>query len=78
PVLGSGSITSRDEAYRRLAEAAEYLSRMEPHSPAPYLVKRAILWGSMSLPELLREVVRNQTELSEIFRLLEMGHLEKS
>lgn len=78
PVFGSGSITSRDEAYRRLAEAAEYLSRMEPHSPAPYLVKRAILWGSMSLPQLLREVVRNQTELSEIFRLLEMGNVEKS
>jgi type VI secretion system protein ImpA len=77
PVFGSGSITSRDEAYRRLAEAAEYLSRIEPHSPAPYLVKRAILWGSMSLPELLREVVRNQTELSEIFRLLEMGNVEK-
>jgi type VI secretion system protein ImpA len=77
PVLGSGSITSRDEAYRRLAEAAEYLSRLEPHSPAPYLVKRAILWGSMRLPELLREVVRNQTELSEIFRLLEIGNVTK-
>jgi type VI secretion system protein ImpA len=76
PVLGSAFITSRDEAYRRLAEAAEYLSRIEPHSPAPYLVKRAILWGSMSLPELLREVVRNQTELSEIFRLLEIRHVD--
>jgi type VI secretion system protein ImpA len=77
PVFGSGSITSRDEAYRRLAEAAEYLSRIEPHSPAPYLVKRAILWGSLSLPQLLREVVRNQTELSEIYRLLEIGNVEK-
>jgi type VI secretion system protein ImpA len=77
PVLGSGSITSRDEAYRHLAEAAEYLSRIEPHSPAPYLVKRAILWGTMSLPELLQEVVRNPTELSEIFRLLEMGNVKK-
>ena len=76
-MLGSGAITSRDDAYRRLAEAAEYLSRIEPHSPAPYLVKRAILWGSMSLPELLREVVRNQTELNEIFRLLEIGNVEK-
>ncbi len=73
PVFGSGPITSRDEAYRRLAEAAEYLSRVEPHSPAPYLVKRAIQWGSLSLPELLPQLVRNQSELSELFRLLQIG-----
>ncbi len=77
PMLGLSPITSRDEAYRRLAEAAEYLARTEPHSPAPYLVKRAILWGSLTLPELLPQLVRNQAELSEIFRLLEMGDVKK-
>jgi type VI secretion system protein ImpA len=77
PVFHAGPIASRDEAYRRLAEAAEYLARIEPHSPAPYLVKRAILWGGMSLPELLRELVRNDSELNEIFRLLELGDLKK-
>lgn len=78
PVFGGGPISSREEAYRRLAEAAEYLSRIEPHSPTPYLVKRAILWGSLSLPELLPELVRNQAELSEIFRLLQIGDIKKS
>jgi type VI secretion system protein ImpA len=73
PTFGAGAITSRDEAYRRLAEAAEYLARVEPHSPAPYLVRRAIHWGSMSLPELLPELVRNQSELAELFRLLQLG-----
>jgi type VI secretion system protein ImpA len=77
PVFGSGPITSRDEAYRRLAEAAEYLARIEPHSPAPYLVKRAILWGNLSLPELLPELVRNQSELTEIFRLLQIENMKK-
>ena len=76
PVFGPGAISSRDEAYRRLAEAAEYLARIEPHSPTPYLVKRAILWGSLSLPELLPELVRNQAELSEIFRLLQLGDIK--
>jgi type VI secretion system protein ImpA len=72
-----GVISSRDEAYRRLAEAAEYLCRMEPHSPAPYLVKRAIQWGNLSLPELLPELVRNQSELAELFRLLQLGDTKK-
>lgn len=68
-----GAIRSRDEAYQRLAEAAEYLARTEPHSPTSYLVKRAIAWGGLSLPDLLPELVRNQSELSEIFRLLNLG-----
>ncbi|HLI83236.1 MAG TPA: type VI secretion system protein TssA [Bryobacteraceae bacterium] len=78
PVFYPGPIASRDDAYRRLAEAADYLARIEPHSPAPYLVRRAILWGSMSLPDLLRELVRNDSELNEIYRLLELGDWKKT
>jgi type VI secretion system protein ImpA len=69
----SGAIRSRSEAYRRLAEAADYLATTEPHSPAPYLIRRAIRWGSLPLEELLPELVRNHDELSEIFRLLQIG-----
>ena len=65
-------IRSRAEAYRRLSEAADYLLRTEPHSPTPYLVKRAVEWGSMSLPELLQQIVRNEGEMSEIDRLLRL------
>jgi type VI secretion system ImpA family protein len=65
-----GRIRTRSEAYQMLAEAAEFLNRTEPHSPAPYLIRRAISWGSMSLEELLPELIRNQSELTEINRLL--------
>ena len=68
----SGPIRSRTDAYRRLSEAADYLLRTEPHSPTPYLVKRAVEWGNMSLPELLQQIVRNEGELSEIDRLLRL------
>lgn len=68
----SGPIRSRADAYRRLSEAAEYLLRTEPHSPTPYLVKRAVEWGTMSLPELLQQIVRNEGELNEIDRLLRL------
>ena len=67
-----GPIRSRTDAYRRLSEAADYLLRTEPHSPTPYLVKRAVEWGSMSLPELLQQIVRNEGEMNEIDRLLRL------
>lgn len=67
--LSGGPIRSRAEAYRRLAEAAEYLRRTEPHSPTPYLVRRAIAWGNMSLYEVLDQVIRNDGELQELNRL---------
>ena len=65
-----GPITSRAEAYRRLAESAEYLLRTEPHSPAPYLVRRAIAWGGMSLAELLEELLNENADLRTVYRLL--------
>ncbi len=67
-----GRIRDRADAYYLLAEAADFLARTEPHSPTPYLIRRAIAWGSMTLDELLPELVRNGGELAEIFRLLQI------
>jgi type VI secretion system protein ImpA len=66
-------IRTRAEAYQRLSEAAEFLLRTEPHSPVPHLVRRAVSWGSMSLDALLPELVRDNNQLSEILRLLQIG-----
>jgi len=77
PVVFSGSITSRADAYYRLAEAAEYLMRTEPHSPVPYLVKRAVQWGNMSLAQLLTEFIGNPDDLVAIQRLLGMRGREE-
>jgi len=76
PQAASGPIRSRVDAYRRLTEVADYLARTEPHSPVPYLIKRAIGWGNMNLQDLLPELVRNNSELSEIYRLLQFGKPE--
>ncbi len=69
---GSSPIRSRAEAYRRLSEAADYLLRTEPHSPTPYLVRRAVAWGGMSLGELLHELVQGEGDLRAIYTLLGM------
>lgn len=65
-------IQSRSEAYRLLWEAAEYLMRTEPHSPTPYLVKRAVSWGNMPLEALLEELLSNSDDLESLYELLGM------
>lgn len=65
-----GPIKSRHEAFRRLTEAADYLLRTEPHSPVPYLVKRAVSWGNMSLAELLVELVGSDSDRGAIYTML--------
>ncbi len=65
------AIRTRAEAYRLLEQAADFLQRTEPHSPTPYLLRRAVSWGRMSFDQLLPELVRSNSELSEIVRLLQ-------
>jgi len=68
--LPAGPITSRADAYRLLEAAAEFLQRTEPHSPAPYLIRRAVSWGQMSLADLMQEIMREEGDLSRYFSLL--------
>lgn len=76
-IWSSCPIRSRAEAYWRLSEAADYLLRTEPHSPTPYLVKRAVAWGSMSLFEVFQQIIRNEGEMEEINRLLRLANKDK-
>jgi type VI secretion system protein ImpA len=65
-------LRSRAEAYRRLAEIADFLARLEPHSPVPYLLHRAIAWGGMSLEELLPELLSDQAAVKDVGNLLRL------
>ena len=77
PQLLGGGIRSRAEAYRRLEEAADYLLLTEPHSPVPYLIKRAVAWGGMNLQEVLQQIIRNDGEMQELDRLLRLTNREE-
>lgn len=63
-------IANRDAAYRKLGEIANILKRLEPHSPIPYVLERAIRWGNMPFPDLLKEMVRDVNALAEVHRLV--------
>lgn len=70
----SGAIESREQAYSILGEVAAYLERIEPHSPTPYLIRRAIAWGGMSLPQVFADTLTNGKDLS---LLLDVLNIEK-
>jgi type VI secretion system protein ImpA len=61
---------SREDIYRQLRDAANQLQQMEPHSPIPYLIQKAVQWGSLPFPQLIRALVRDQNIIAELNREL--------
>jgi type VI secretion system ImpA family protein len=66
-------IQSRAHAYQLLHEIADFLAENDPHSPTPYLIRRAANWGDMPFDALLSELVRDRNGLSDLGQLLDLG-----
>ena len=64
------TFASREEAYQMLRQVASYLQRTEPHSPVPYLLERAWVWGHTPLPELLQELISGDESARRLWRQL--------
>jgi len=67
--LRTGS-ADRREVYAALAEIAGMLERIEPHSPVPYLIRRAVAWGGLNTAQLYNEVFVRCGGQINIFELL--------
>ncbi len=61
---------TRDDLYKQLNDAATALQRMEPHSPVPYIIQRAVAFGSLPFPQLMQELIRDANVISEMNREL--------
>lgn len=61
---------SRAQAYAELAKIAGYLEKVEPHSPTPYLIRRAISWGGMNLSQLISTVLKEEGDLTFLLDIL--------
>jgi type VI secretion system ImpA family protein len=61
---------SADQLYLLLGKIAERLEEIDPKSPAPKLLKKAIEWGNMSTTELFNDLARHDISISEITKLL--------
>ena len=66
----SKSMTTREEVYEQLAAAATVLSQIEPHSPIPYMIQRAVELGRLPFPQLIKVLVRDQGIITQLNREL--------
>jgi len=64
------AIGDREQAYAALMSIAVCLQRIEPHSPTPYLIRRAVELGQLSLPDMIRDVSASAGSLDKFFELL--------
>lgn len=68
--IAGSALRERADAYAKLAETAEILMRLEPHSPVPYLVRRATEWGRLNTAELYQELFLRLGGQINIFEVL--------
>jgi type VI secretion system protein ImpA len=68
--LSTSSPATRAEIYRRMAELAQLLQQLEPHSPIPYLIQRACELGAKPFPQLMKALIRDESVLGELTREL--------
>jgi type VI secretion system protein ImpA len=74
----AAAAATRAEAYRQLARAADLLQTLEPHSPIPYLVRRAVELGALPFPQLMKALIRDANVLGELSRELGIKESEGS
>ncbi|OHB78774.1 MAG: hypothetical protein A2W31_01425 [Planctomycetes bacterium RBG_16_64_10] len=70
--VGDGNhlpVQTREQAFQALLRVANYFRQSEPHSPVSYALEQAVRWGRMPLPELLTELIPDESARTGMFRL---------
>lgn len=70
--LQNQRINDRESAFQNLIEISNFFQRSEPHSPVPYLLRKAVRWGNTPLTDLFRELVEDKNVLAHIYNLTGM------
>jgi type VI secretion system protein ImpA len=61
---------TREDMLRELVKIADFFRRTEPHSPLAYTLEEAVRRGRMSWPELLAEIVPDETARNQMLTQL--------
>jgi len=64
----TGAIQSRADAIKLIRKAAEYFRKTEPQSFIYFKLEQAARWAEMPFPELLKELLRDETAMGELHR----------
>ncbi len=62
----AGMVATRDEAFRRLGDLADFFTKAEPLSPVGPLLRRAANWGKMSYQELYTELLAQNRDARQL------------
>lgn len=57
----AAQIASREDAFRQLTRVAEFFRKTEPHSPISYTLEDVVRRGRLSLPDLLAELIQDNS-----------------
>jgi type VI secretion system protein ImpA len=58
----------REDALQSLLKVAEFFRRTEPHNPVSYALEQAVRWSRMTLPELLVELIPDESSRGALFK----------
>jgi len=61
---------TRASLYKQIAQIADHLSRLEPHSPVPFLLRRVVELQDLPFPELVRQFTHDEKVLMFLERSL--------
>ncbi|MDC1427362.1 type VI secretion system protein TssA [Rhodospirillaceae bacterium] len=68
---------SRNEAYDALEEISKYLMATDPHSPTPYLLRKAVSFRDMTFADLLTTLVDDEWHRSNLLKLMGVGNSDQ-
>lgn len=71
PSSPTSELNSREKAYTYLAMLAEFLIKTEPHSPTPYLLRKALSWQNKTLLDVLQDFRKDPQALQAFLSLLD-------
>ena len=57
----AAQISNREDAFKQLLKVADFFRKTEPHSPISYTLDDLVRRGRLSLPELLAELIRDES-----------------
>lgn len=69
-------ITDRDKALSTILEIANFFQKTEPHSPLSHMLKKVVRWGNTPLPDVLAEVINDESVLGQLYTLMGIEETE--
>ena len=62
------TLRNREDALNAILKLADYFRRNEPHSMVPFALEQAVRWARMSIPELMLELIPEETPRKALFK----------